>query len=99
MVAYVQGVRDYNDAFLHGQGADAVIEILTRETTIKEAALWRRITPPGLNPNGSASRESIAQVQDFFVSQGHVPERVEIDQLLDNSYVEYALQRLGPYGR
>jgi NitT/TauT family transport system substrate-binding protein len=99
MVAYVQGVRDYNDAFLHGQGTDAVIDVLTRETTIKDAALWRRITPPGLNPNGSASRESIAQVQDFFIAQGHVPERVEMDQLLDNSYVEYALQRLGPYAR
>jgi hypothetical protein len=72
---------------------------MNKDNKIKESALSRRINPPGLNTNGRASRESIAQVQDFFVAQGHVPERVEIDQLLDNSYVEYALQRLGPYGR
>jgi NitT/TauT family transport system substrate-binding protein len=99
MVAYVQGVHDYNDAFLHQQGTDAVIETLTKETTIKDAALWRRITPPGLNPNGHASRESIARVQDFFVAQGHVPEPVEMDQVLDDSYAAYALQRLGAYSR
>jgi NitT/TauT family transport system substrate-binding protein len=99
MVAYLQGVRDYNDALTKGRGKDEVIAILTRNTTIREATLWQKITPPGLNPNGSASRSSIAQAQDFFAARGQVPEKIDVDQLVDNSYVDYALQQLGPYAR
>jgi NitT/TauT family transport system substrate-binding protein len=99
MVAYLQGVRDYNDAFARGRGKDDVIAILTRNTTIRDAALWEKITPPGLNPDGSASKSSIAQAQDFFAARGQVPEKVDVDGLVDTSYVDYALQRLGPYAR
>jgi NitT/TauT family transport system substrate-binding protein len=97
MVAYLKGVRDYNDAFARGRGKDEVVGILTKNTTIRDAALWEKIAPPGLNPDGSVSKSSIAQAQDFFAARGQVPEKADVDQLVDNSYVEFALQQLGPY--
>jgi NitT/TauT family transport system substrate-binding protein len=99
MIAYLQGVRDYNDAFAHNRGKDEVIAILTKNTTIREPALWQKIAPPGLNPNGSASKSSIAQAQDFFAARGQVTEKADVDQLVDNSYVDFALQQIGPYQR
>jgi NitT/TauT family transport system substrate-binding protein len=99
MIAYLQGVRDYNDAFAHNRGKDEVIASLTKHTTIREPALWQKIAPPGLNPNGSASKSSIAQAQDFFAARGQVTEKADVDQLVDNSYVDFALLQIGPYQR
>jgi len=99
MVAYLKGVRDYNDAFAKGRGKDDVIGILTKNTTIRDAALWEKIAPPGLNPDGSVSKQGIAQAQDFFAARGQVPEKADVDQLVDNSYAERAVQQLGPYAR
>lgn len=99
MVGYLRGIRDYNDAFAHNRGKDEIINVLTKHTTIKEPALWQRITPPGLNPDGAVSRASIANAQDFFAARGLVAEKTDLDGVIDDSFVQYALGRLGPYQR
>ena len=47
MVAYLKGVRDYNDALkeghLAGPNADEVVAVLTEYTPIKDAAIYRAI--------------------------------------------------------
>ena len=52
MVAYVRGLRDYNDAFGKNVGRAAVVQILAKYTTVKDPSLYDKMIPAGLDPNG-----------------------------------------------
>ena len=97
MVAYVRGLRDYNDAFRANRQKAEVIQILGKTTGITDPAIYDQIVLPGLNPDGYAFKESVAEDQDWFLRLGLQIARVDIDQLVDNQFVDYALQQLGRY--
>lgn len=99
MVAYLQGVRAYYDAFHKGIDRPAIIETLVRHTTLKDAALYERITPPGLNPDGAIGVENVRNDLQWFQAKGQVQGDFDLAGLIDNQYVEYALARLGRYAR
>jgi len=52
---------------------------------------------PGLNPDGYAFKESIAEDQAWFLRLGIQREAVDIDRLVDNQFVDYALAQLGRF--
>jgi NitT/TauT family transport system substrate-binding protein len=101
MKAYLRGVRDYNDALkdgkLAGKDAEAIIAILTEYSNIKDAAIYRMMTPNGCNPNGQVNTVSLRKDWQFFKDQGMLNGAVGVDQVLDMSFVEAALKELGPY--
>jgi hypothetical protein len=43
LVAYLRGVRDYDDAFNHGKDQDAIVAILTKHTNIKDPAVFQKM--------------------------------------------------------
>ena len=43
MVAYLRGTRDLVDAFDKGKDKEAIVDILTRGTNVKDAATWDQI--------------------------------------------------------
>ena len=55
------------------------------------------MAPVGLHPDGRINVEGLIEDQRFYVEKGTVPTPVDIRQLVDHSYVESALQVLGPY--
>jgi len=97
MVAYVRGLRDYNDAFRGGRDKAEVIAILGKTTGITDPAIYDQIVLPGLNPDGAAFKDSVAEDQQWFLRLGLQNAPVDIDQLVDNQFVDYALQQLGRY--
>ena len=101
MRAYLRAVRDYNDALSNGKiagpNADEVIAVLTEYTPIKDAALYRSITPQGCNPDGKLNEASLKNDLEFFKEQGEVKGNVTVEQAVDHSFVEWALKDLGPY--
>jgi NitT/TauT family transport system substrate-binding protein len=101
MRAYLRAVRDYNDALkdgkIAGPNADEVIAILTQYTNIKDAAVYRAITPHGSNPDGKVHEASLKNDLQFFKDEGQIQGKITLDQVLDNSFVETALKELGPY--
>ena len=50
-----------------------------------------------LNPNGTINRESLAGDQEYFLSTGDQQQRVELSQLVDPQFADYAVQVLGRY--
>ena len=94
MLAYVRAIRDYNDEFLKGGNKEAIIAILTKNTPIKDAGIYRRIVPPAINPNAELNIESIKESLDAWVGRG-VVERVDIGKLVDTQYLRYAWEQLG----
>ncbi len=99
MLAYLKGARFYNDAFEKKDTAKrkAAIDILIKNTTVKAAALYDKMVMPGIDPNGKVNVESIAQEQDYFLKKGSQKTKVELNKVVDTQYIEWAVQKLGPY--
>jgi NitT/TauT family transport system substrate-binding protein len=95
MVAYLRGVRDYERAMRQTPRDAAVIAILTKNTNVKDPELWQRMTPNDVNPNGYVDRDVVQQDLDFFVQNGWVERPPELGQVIDSSFVDYALGALG----
>jgi hypothetical protein len=74
-----------------------VIDILAAEGQIKDKALLVRVVANGCNPNGAANRASLATDLAFYRAQGLITGDATVDQLVDHSFVEAALAKLGPY--
>ncbi|MBI4319571.1 MAG: ABC transporter substrate-binding protein [Chloroflexi bacterium] len=95
MVAYVKGIRDYNDAFLRNKGKSEVIPIMTKWTSIKDPAMFEKITPQGINDNGYVNAKSIMDDQDWYIAKGYIKEKFAEKDLIDNQWVDYAVLQLG----
>ena len=103
MRAYLRAVRFYNGALadgrLGGPNADEVIAILSEATPIKSREIYKLITPTGMNPDGRVNKASLAHDLAFYAEQGLVKGAVDLDDAVEGSFVEAALQELGPYRR
>jgi len=98
MVAYVQGIRVYNDAFQKNKDKDQVIQIMANETPIKDTKLWAEMIPAGINPAGTLNVQSIQDQEDFFKKLGLVkPDTPAPSTFIDDSFTKFAGQTLGPY--
>jgi len=95
--AYLRGVRDYNDAFRQQKDLDAILDILTQYTTIKDKSLYRTIRVSGLNPDGHVNAAGVARDLAWYRERGAVTGDVNLDRVIDDSFVTAANQALGPY--
>jgi ABC-type nitrate/sulfonate/bicarbonate transport system substrate-binding protein len=99
MVAYLRGVRDYNDAILKGVNKEEIVRLIMRQVTIRDASLFDKMAPIGLDPDGKVNGEGVRSDMRWFVERGLVQSPPDLDRVLDSSYAEYAVSRLGPYQR
>ena len=101
MRAYVRAVRFYNGALASGRmigpNAEEVISILTASTPIKDADIYRAITPTGIDPDGKVNVASLADDLRFYQEQGLIEGDVKLDQLVDQSFVDAVVRELGAY--
>jgi NitT/TauT family transport system substrate-binding protein len=101
MRAYLKGVRDYNDALkdgrLAGPNADEVVTILTQSTAIKDPGVFRAIHAQGCNPDGRVHEASLRNDLEFFRSEKLIVGSVDVAQVIDHSFVDWAVDSLGPY--
>ena len=103
MRAYLRAVRFYNGALqdgrMTGPNADEVIAILAESTPIKDPAIYKAITPTGMNPDGRVNVQSLAEDAAFYREQGLITGDIRVEQVVDDSFVEAALKELGPYNK
>ncbi len=97
MVAHLRGVRTYLDAFTRNVGRERVVDMFTRQTALRDPALYDRMVMPYMNPDGAFNTQHYQQVAEYFVRHGVVSQYVDVTQMVDNSFAEYAAQQLGPY--
>jgi NitT/TauT family transport system substrate-binding protein len=97
MIAYLKGIRDYVDAFTGADKAkrEEIITILIKYTTLKTRAMYDTMVMPGLDPNGTVNRQPMEDDQKFFISTGYQEKPVNFDTVIDNSFVEKALAKIG----
>lgn len=97
MVAYVKGLRDYNDAFEKNIGKDEIIKILTKHTRIKDKKIYENVVPVGLDPNGMVNVDSLKADSKWYFERGYLKKQPDIDKIVDLSYAKHAVKVLGPY--
>lgn len=101
MIAYIKALRVYNDALkdggFKGPAAKEVIDILVQDTKIKDAALFTKMVPNGLNPDGKVNVASLEKDYQFFKQQGYLEGKSAVHEVVDLSFIDSALKVLGPY--
>jgi NitT/TauT family transport system substrate-binding protein len=97
MVAYLRGVRDYINAFEYGVDLDAIVDILMRETPLKDRELCRQIKYAWVDPNGQANREAIQADVELLAELGHFQTPVDLSAAFEDKYRAFAVRYLGPY--
>ncbi len=99
MVAYLRGVRYFNDAFVRGDptARAETIEVLMKWTPIRDRALYDTMTVLGLDPDGEIRIDSLRADQELFLQLGLQDRPIDLDAVVDLQYVRYAQQVLGPY--
>ena len=100
MVAYLRGTRDvHKEVHEPGRTSDAMLDILVKYTAIKDRDLWSRMNLQWTNPDGYNYPSSIERDLKWFVDNGLLERPIRLTDVLDPSYVDYAIRRLGRYAR
>ena len=97
MTAYVKSLRDYNDAFFKNKNKAEIIDILCRYSVIKDAGLYEKMFPTGLNPNGYLRMNGIAADLVWYQENKLLTSEVKLEDAVDNRYVDFAVKTLGTY--
>lgn len=101
MVAYLKGARFYNDALKDGKFAGPnsaeVIAILAHDSNVKDVALYKKMTPNGIHPDGKLNEASLHKDLQFYKENGYLEGAVTVEQVVDSSFVALAVKELGPY--
>lgn len=97
MRGYLRGVRDYDNAFVYHRGQAGVIDVLIQHTPVKSRALYDAMVPAGLRPDGHVNAATIRADQEWYLAVGQQRQRVPIETVVDQSYVEAAERALDHY--
>jgi len=94
-VAYLKGARDYNDAMKGGSKRAEVVQILSKYTSMKDVALYDKIQWEYVDPNARFSLDSLRDQEEWHARQGSIPTKVKVEDMVDGSFLQYALDKLG----
>lgn len=102
MDAYIRGVRTYMAAVKHGtisgEGSDEVIASIIKHTTTKDADLLRRIAAVTINADGLVNVEGMQKDWEFLNSKGLIENAITPGDIIDRSFVEKTVKKLGSSG-
>jgi len=99
MVAYLKGIRDYDNAFMKGIEKNIIIELLKNYINIESDRIWNTMIPVGLNPNGFINKDTLGNDLLWYRRHGFIEKVPNIDEVIDHSYIEKALNILGTFKR
>ncbi|MGA7486743.1 MAG: ABC transporter substrate-binding protein [Xanthobacteraceae bacterium] len=96
-VALMRGVRDYCQAYHGGSVRKELIDLLVKTGTEQRPELLHKYPWPARNLDGKLNVASLLDIQDWYVQNNFTRAKFPAEQLVDNSYVDYANQKLGPF--
>lgn len=100
MVAYLKAACYFNGALADGQfagpNAEDLIRIMIEHTRVKDPALYRKMVPNGIDPDGRLNLASMRKDLEFYRKQGYIEKPMELESAVDLTFVEAALEILGP---
>lgn len=95
--AYLRGVRDYCDAYHGAPVKDEIIAALIRHGSERRPELLHKYPWPARSPDGRINTASMLDMQDWFIKNGFVRAKFPAERLVDTSYAEFAVRKLGSF--
>jgi NitT/TauT family transport system substrate-binding protein len=95
--AYMRGLRDYCDAYHGAPVKEEIIAALIRHGSERRPELLHKYPWPARSPDGRINTASMLDMQDWYIKNGYSRTRFPAGRLVDMSYADYAVQKLGPY--
>jgi NitT/TauT family transport system substrate-binding protein len=95
--AYMRGLRDYCDAYHGAPVKEQIIAALIRHGSERRPELLHKYPWPARSPDGRINTASMLDMQDWYIKNGYSRSRFPAERLVDMSYADYAVQKLGPY--
>jgi NitT/TauT family transport system substrate-binding protein len=100
MVAYVRALRFYHDALrnghLAGPTANDLISIMSSDLHL-EPTILRRMVAAWMDPNGRVNVKSLTEDYNIYKQFGLINGNVDVEKIVDMSFVDAAVKTLGPY--
>jgi NitT/TauT family transport system substrate-binding protein len=96
-IAYIKGVRAYCQAFHGGSTRKETIDLLVREKIEPRRESLEEFPWQSRDPNGRINVASVLDVQDFYLSGKFIGTKLPAERLVDNAYIDNAVQKLGPF--
>lgn len=102
MRAFLKGVRYHNDSLnekgeFSGPQGDEVVKILTEYGPYKEPKVYRSFILAYCDPNGELDIASLKEDIAIFQKLKLLEKPVDIEKVVDRSFLDRALKDLGPY--
>ena len=97
MTAWLRGARDYCQAYHGGSTREAVINALMTSGTERRPELLHKYPWPARSPDGRVNTASMLDIQAWYVKNKLVSKAFPAARLVDSSYIDAAVQKLGPF--
>ena len=72
-----------------------MLDLLTRNTRLKDRAIYDKMHWGYIDPNGVILKDSLQNQIDWYAQQGMISRRIDVDSIVDERYVTFALDKLG----
>ena len=95
--AYLRGVRDYCQAYHGGANRAELIDLALRSGTETRRELLTEYPWPARSPDGRVNVESMLDMQSWYTKNKFSTAQVPANRLVDTRYIDYAVQKLGPF--
>jgi NitT/TauT family transport system substrate-binding protein len=99
LAAYVRGVRDYLAAIKTEAGRQELAALLAKYTnSFRDPASMESVVFPGFDPDGYLNLKTVKDSIDWYSERGLLKSKPPLADLVDYTYLDYALERLGRTG-
>lgn len=96
MMAYLKGVRLYNESLKNPELAIEVNALLKKYMPIENEQIWKTMIPVGLNSDGYVNVQSIKSDLNWYKEKNYIEKVPDLNEVVDHSFVEEALKKLSP---
>jgi hypothetical protein len=90
-------VRDFIKAFEKGNPPDDVVAAMVKHGGVKDAAVVRKAPLTPVNPDGFPYVDTMKIDLQYFVDAGFVKNPPALERVVDRSFADYAVSKLGKY--
>ncbi|HEY7065039.1 MAG TPA: ABC transporter substrate-binding protein [Chloroflexota bacterium] len=95
--AHLKGTREYDDALYRDVNRDQIVEMLMKNTAVKDRPLWDKMARRWYSPTGRIDTAILSSDQDYYVQRGFLNQTVDVSKLVNTAFIDYANAALGEY--
>jgi NitT/TauT family transport system substrate-binding protein len=94
MIAYLQGIHDYNLAFIEGKEKKEIISSLNKTLNIDDENVWKNMNIVGLNNNGMINEQALKEDMEWYLAKKYITKIPDYKNVVDMHFANEASKSL-----